>query len=136
MISDWFQIGDKKYDVKIMSITETANTLYSENTGRTISQGSRITLDPLGTFIGHTVTVRKSGNNLADFDELFNFAIKPRRNGVTVKCIHNQTTIEYEAYLSATERNLKYIDDKTKKIYWDEITITMTPMEAQLLPDD
>ena len=47
---EYVKIGGKVWDVLVTEITESFSILYSENTGRTMSQGAGITLDPLGTF--------------------------------------------------------------------------------------
>lgn len=135
-IGNWFQINGKTYEVKVISIVESANILYSNNTGRTMSVGSRMVLDPLGTFIGHNVTVKRDGSNLADYDRLYNELIKPRYDGMMVKVVHDQTTIEYEAYVSAAEREVERIDDLGKKVYWKEMKINIVPMEAWILPNE
>jgi hypothetical protein len=135
-IGNWFQINGKTYDVKVISIVESANVLYSDKTGRTMSVGARMVLDPLGTFIGHNVTVMRDGSNLADYDRLYNELIKPRYDGMMVKVVHDQTTIEYEAYVSAAEREVERIDDLGKKVYWKEMKINIVPMEAWILPNE
>lgn len=135
-IGNWFQINGKTYDVKVISIVESANILYSDKTGRTMSVGARMVLDPIGTFIGHNVTVMRDSSNLADYDRLYNELIKPRYDGMIVKIVHNQTTIEYDAYVSAAEREVERIDDIGKKVYWKEMKINIVPMEAWILPDE
>ena len=57
---DYVKIDGTAYDVLVINIEESFNILYSENTGRTISTGAKMTLDPLGTFIGHNVTFKRS----------------------------------------------------------------------------
>lgn len=131
---DWLQIGGRPYDVSVLSIKESANILYSDKTGRTMSVGARMTLDPLGTFIGHKITVKRKGNNVTEYDKLYNEIIKPRFNGIKVKAVHDQTTIEYDAYVSTAEREVQRIDDVGEVVYWKEMDINIVPMEAQILP--
>lgn len=135
MIKNWLEIGNKHYDVIVTKISENANILYSDNTGRTMSRGARITLDPLGTFFGHKITVRRHGSNYADYDKLFNDIVKPRYDGIRVKAVHDQTTIEYDAYISTAERELKNIDKDKGVVCWREMEINIVPMEAQVLPE-
>lgn len=134
MIGDWLQIDGKTYDVSVLSIRESANILYSKNTGRTISIGARMVLDPLGTFIGHKITVTRKSANVRDYDRLYTDIIRPRYDGMRVKVVHNQTTIDYDAYVSAAEREVERIDDVGKVVYWKEMDINIVPMEAQVLP--
>ena len=135
MMGDWLQIGGKTYDVSVLSIKESANILYSQNTGRTMSIGARMTLDPLGTFIGHRITVKRKPEKIKEYDRLFNDVIKPRYDGIRIKAVHDQTTIEYDAYISGAEREVQKIDDMGKVVYWKEMEINIVPMEAQVLPE-
>lgn len=134
MIENWFEIDGRAYDVIVTEIIENAEVLYSENTGRTMSQGARMTLDPLGTFYNHKVKVKRHGENTAEYDRLFDYVTRPRYDGMHIKIVHNQDTIEYDAYVSAVERTLSKIDEKSGKVYWKEMTLNIVAMEAQVLP--
>jgi hypothetical protein len=125
---NYFSINGKSYDVSVIELSENFNILYSENTGRTIA--ARMVLDPLGTFLGHKVTVKRKNGSEDDFDALFNEISQPRAEGVWITAVHDQSTISYEAYISNGERRLKSINPKTNKVYWDTITINIIPMEA------
>lgn len=131
---DWVKIGGISYDVIVTAIEENFNILYSENTGRTMSQGARMTLDPLGTFFGHKITFKRRQGNEVAFDRLFDYVSTPRYDGIPVEIVHNQTTIKYDAYISQGSRAIKRIDPKTKKVYWDSFQLNIVPMEAQVLP--
>lgn len=131
---DYVKIGGRAYDVLVVELSENFNILYSENTGRTISTGARMTLDPLGTFFGHKITFARKNGKEAEYDRLFDFVSLPRYDGIPVEIVHNQTTISYDAYISQGERALKRIDEKTGKVYWDKFSVNVVPMEAQILP--
>lgn len=132
---EWVRIGGQSYDVIVTAIEENFNILYSENTGRTISKGARMVLDPLGTFYGHKVTFRRKRGHEEEFDDLFNYVSSPNHyDGIPVEIVHNQTTLSYDAYISQGSRSLKRIDENTNKIYWDEFTVNIVPMEAQVTP--
>ena len=133
-IEGWLQIDGQFWDVVVVSIKESGNILYSDNTGRTSSVGARMTLDPLGTFIGHTIVVKRRGDNVKAYDQLCEYIRKPRYNGVKVKAVDGQTTIEYDAYLSSYERAVDRIDNEKKVVRWKEMSINLIPMEAQILP--
>lgn len=132
---EYVKIGNKNYDVIVTKLSENFNILYSENTGRTMSKGARMTLDPLGTFFGHKVTFRRKHGKETEYDSLFDFVSVPRYGGIPVEIAHNQTTIKYDAYISTGERALKRIDPQSNKVYWDEFSLNIVPMEAQVLPE-
>jgi hypothetical protein len=131
---DICKIGGKEYAVVVTEIEENFNILYSSNTGRTLAEGAPMVLDPIGTYIGHKVTVKCKRGYEEEYDELFNYVMQPRYDGIAVKMVHNQTDIEYDAYISNGIRNIKSIDLKADKVYWGELQINIVPMKAQVLP--
>lgn len=131
---DYFKIGDKSYDVLVISIEESFNILYSENTGRTMSPTARMILDPIGTFYGHRVTVRKRKGFEKEYDELYDYISTPRVDGIPVEIAHNQETIAYDAYVSNGARAVRTIDVKSGVTHWGDLTINIIPMEAQVIP--
>lgn len=128
-------IGGRKYDVIVTAIEESFSILYTENTGRTLAIGARMTLDPLGTFFSHKVTFKRSKENYEEFDRLYDYLSKPRYDGIPIEIAHNQTTIKYDAYVSQGGRALVRIAEKLKKIMWGEFEVNFVPMEAQVLPE-
>ena len=131
---DFFKIDGKSYKVLVTAIEESFNILYSENTGRTMSQGARMVLDPLGVFFGHKVTVKRRQGHEAEFDALYDYVSIPRYNGVSVEIVHNQTTLKYDAYISNGTRQLRHIT-KEDVVKWGELQLNIVPMEAQILPE-
>lgn len=132
---DYVKIGGKVWDVLVTEISESFSILYSENTGRTMSQGASMTLDPLGTFFNHKITFARKQGFEKTYDDLFDFVSIPRYDGIDVDIVHNQTTLAYKAYISQGERALKRIDMKTGKVYWDKFSLNIVPMSAQVLPE-
>ena len=132
---DYVKIGGRAWDVLVTKISENFSILYSSNTGRTMSKGAKMTLDPLGTFYEHEVTVKRRQGYEQEFDELWDFVSIPRYDGVEVDIVHNQQTIAYAAYISKGSRDLKRIDKKTGKVYWDELKLNIIPLEAQVVPE-
>lgn len=130
---EYCKINGRSYDVLVTAIEESFSVLYSENTGRTISGGARMTLDPIGTFISHKVTFKRSKENFSEFDALFDFLARPRDDGFFVEIVHNQTVLRYEAYVSSGARAIKKISNNMA--FWGELSVTFTPMEAQVLPE-
>lgn len=134
MLADWLMIDGIMFDVKVTSIKEKGEVLYSDKTGRTIDIGAPMVLDPLGTFYNYTITVKRNGSNVGDYDELFTYLTMPRYSGMMIKAVHNQSTISFYAYVSNAERELYRIDDKNNIVYWKEMTINIVSMKAQVLP--
>ena len=131
---EYFKIDGRNYDVLVIGIEESFNILYSENTGRTMSQAARMTLDPLGTFFGHKVVVKRKQGYEAEFDALYDYVSQPRYDGISVEIVHDQTTIKYDAYISNGARHLSKIT-KDGAIHWGELQLNIVPMEAQVLPE-
>ena len=106
----YVKIGNREWSVMVTKIIESFNILYSGNTGRTLSVGARMVLDPLGTFYGHKITFKRLKGFEDDFDRLFDYVSKPRFDGIPVEIVHNQTTIAYDAYISTGEREVERIN--------------------------
>lgn len=132
---DIVKIDGKQYNVLVMELSENFNILYSQNTGRTMSTGARMTLDPLGTFYGHTVTFGRRKGYEAEYDALFDDISRPRYDGIAVEIVHGQSTLAYDAYISNGQRAVKRIDPNTGKVYWDRMSVNIIPMEAQVIPE-
>lgn len=132
---DYVKIGGKVWKVIVLDVSESFSILYSENTGRTMSLGAGMTLDPLGTFFNHTVTFARKPNEVDEFDKLYDFLSIPRYDGIDVDIVHNQETLKYKAYVSQGERKLTKIDLTTDTVYWDTFTAEFIAMEAQVLPE-
>jgi hypothetical protein len=133
---DYFKIDGKPYDVLVTELEENFTILYSENTGRTLGEGATMVLDPIGTFYGHKVTVKRKRGYESVFDELFDYISKPRYVGMAFDIVHNQSTIHYNGYISNGARKLIKIDESTGKVYWDAISLKIVPMEAYITPEE
>lgn len=134
---EYLKINNQEWDVRILSIKETANILDTSNAGRVIEKGA-MTLDRIGTFYGHTVMFGRNKSNgkmgRDDFDNLFGFLTYPWNKGIDVEMVHNQTTIAYKAYCTVSERNIAYIDEKNHIVNWENFSCNFIPMEAQVTP--
>lgn len=132
---DYCKIGGRNYDVIVKSIEESFTILYTENTGRTLSEGARMALDPIGTFFSHKVTFKRSKDNYEEFDRLYDFLSKPRYDGFPIEIVHNQETIKYDAYVSQGTRALQKIAKDFLKVFWGELSVNFIAMEAQVVPE-
>lgn len=131
---DYVKIGGKAYDVIVTNIERNFEILQSSNAGATLAPGARETLDPLGTRIGHKITFKRKPGYEKEFDELWDFVIQPRFDGVWVDIVYNQDTLNYEAKFTSGNQQLKKIDPVTKKVYWGELVLNIVPIEAQVKP--
>ena len=131
---DYVKIGGKSYDVIVTDIERNFEILQSSNAGATLAPGARETLDPLGTRIGHRVTFKRKSGHEKEFDDLWDFVIQPRFDGVWVDIVYNQDTLNYEARFVSGNQKLKKIDPVTKKVYWGELVLDIVPLEAQVKP--
>ena len=128
------KINGKEYNVIISDIEENFSILHSSDAGRTLDIGAPMVLTPIGTFIGHTVTVARKPGYEKDFDDLFNFLMQPRYDGINVEMVHNQESINYSAYVSSGKRKIERIDLNENKVYWGEMQINIVPIKAQVIP--
>ena len=128
------KIGGKVWDVIVTEISESFEVLHSSNTGRTLAVGAEMTLDPLGTFFTHKVTIAKKKGREKEFDALWDYISTPRFSGVDVEMVHNQTSIKYKAYISKGDRKIKRIDLEADKVYWEPVTLNIVPIKAQVIP--
>lgn len=127
---NYCNINGKAYDVHVVELTESFNKLYTENTKRTLANG-RMFLDPIGSFVSHTVTFAPM-DNPEEFDALWDFLMYPHNDGFQVDIADGQSTIRYEAYVSTGSRKLTHIVNGV--LIWDAMQITFTPMEPQVMP--
>ena len=129
---EYVVIDGVPYDVIVKSVVEKFDIMHSDNAGRTTGVGLKMSLDPLGTFIGHKVTFARKNGQETVYDSLFNKLLAPRFEGLSISVPHDQGVISYDAYVSTGERAVQRIDKKSGKTYWGEFTVQFTPMEAQV----
>lgn len=136
---NYFRVNGKKYEVSVTSIEENFNILYSENTGRSIADGAPMVLDPLGTFFGHKITIKRKNGYEKEFDELYELVSKPIRvevdeDALLIEAAHLQNSIAYRAYVSNGARSVERIDEKNDTVYWGEFSLNIVPIRAQVTP--
>jgi hypothetical protein len=134
---NYFKVDGKSYNVVVTSLEESFEILYTENSGRTLASGAPMTLDPIGTFFGHKVTIKRKAGFETEYDELYLLLAQPRKVAKTEDALlfevaHLQDAIAYYAYVSKGNRALNKIDEKTGKVYWGELSLNIVPIEAQV----
>jgi hypothetical protein len=136
---NYFKINGKNYNVIVTSLEESFEILYTENSGRTLADGAPMTLDPIGTFFGHKVSLRKKNGFEKEFDDLYKLVSEPLRveneeDGLLFEVAHLQDSIAYRAYVSKGARPIQRIDENLGKVYWGELSLNIVPIKAQVLP--
>lgn len=132
---NFFEVDGKSYDVIVTNIQRSAKIMQSENAGVTIGSGAEEILDPIGTFVSYSVTVKRRKGHEKEFDELWDILTRPIYDGVFVNIVYNQSTIKFKAKFSVDAQNIERIDKKTGKVYWGEMNINIVPIKAQVLPE-
>lgn len=138
---NYFMIDGTAYNVTVTGLTETFNVLNYDTSGRTLEEAAPMVIDPIGTFIGHQITVKRKGDDVDSFDALYKQILKPIRvekpeDAPLFEVAHCQETIAYHAYVSTGSRPIQRIDEANGKSYWGELTLNITPIKAQVLPDE
>lgn len=134
MIEKLVQIGGKYWNVRILSISESFEIKQSDNTGNTIDLGAPTVLDPLGTWYSHRVRFGRKSGDVSEFDKLFEFVSQPRYEGVPVRMVHGQKSIEYDAMFETGERKLRLIHEDSGLVEWETFEVLITPVKAQVIP--
>ena len=132
---DYVKIDGKVWNVTIRSIKESFEITSSGNEGYVIKNNA-VSLDRVGTYYVHEVTFEKSGEDDAEYDELYELLSMPRNDGIIVELPHGQSTITYSAYVTAGNRSVRRIFPKENKAKWGEFTVTFYPIEPQVLNDE
>lgn len=133
---NYVRINGISYDVNvaISEYEETFNVLDGENAGRGAKSG-RMIRDIIGTYIGHKVTFFSKGGSVgnAAFDALWDDLLALSvEDSVKLEVADGQKQIAYEAYYTSGSRKLKRVVDGVN--YWDELSVSFVPMEAQIAP--
>lgn len=145
----WFKINGREWNVHVFEPKESFSILYSDKTGRTLAEGAMV-LDPIGTFFNYSLTVGKKRGFEKEFDALWDYISKPRRESIIVSFPRNQEMWEtyndgekiegFYAYVSSGERGIKKIredvDGNLQFVEYDTFTINFIASKAQVLPDD
>lgn len=130
---NYFKMGGVAWDVIVTGISRNFEIKQSDNAGATLAPGAPEVLDPIGTYIGHTVTVKRRRGKEAVFDALWDFVAQPRTEPIEVEVAYDQSTIKYNAKVISGAQDLKRVDPNTGIVYWDALTLTIEPTEAQFV---
>lgn len=121
-------------DVAISSYEESFTVLDGENAGRGTKNG-RMIRDIIGTYIGHKVTFFNKGGieGNAAFDKLWDDLLALSvEDSVRLEAADGNKQIIYEAYYTTGSRKIGRVINGVN--YWDELSVSFVPMEAQITP--
>lgn len=134
---NYVRINGISYDVNvaISDYEEYFAVLDGPNAERSQQIGARMIRDIIGTYIGHKVTFFNKGGTAgnAAFDALWDDLLALSvEDSVLLEAADGQKQIKYEAYYTSGSRKIKHVVDGVN--YWDELSVSFVPMEAQITP--
>ena len=146
----WFKINGIEYKVRVFEPKESFTILYSENTGRTLSVGAPMVLDPLGTFFNYTLTVGAIKGEEDSFESLWDFLSTPKSDALLVVLPRSRKTLwtttdengeeveGFYAYVSTGQRGIKKIiedaNGELKDVIYETFSINFVATKAQVTP--
>lgn len=133
---NYVRINGISYDVNvaISDYEESFTVLDGENAGRGTKSG-RMIRDIIGTYIGHKITFFNKGGTEgnAAFDALWDDLLALSvEDSVKLEAVDGNKQISYEAYYTTGSRKLRQVINGVN--YWDEMSVSFVPMEAQIAP--
>lgn len=146
----WFKINGIEYKVRVFEPKESFTILYSENTGRTLSVGAPMVLDPLGAFFNYTLTVGAIKGEEDSFESLWDFLSTPKSDALLVVLPRSRKTLwtttdengeeveGFYAYVSTGQRGIKKIiedaNGELKDVIYETFSINFVATKAQVTP--
>ena len=147
----WFTIDGREWKVRVFEPEESFTILYSENTGRTLSAGAPMALDPLGTFYNYTMTIGAIQGAEDDFEALWEYLSFPRdeallvnfpksRNGYWQTESEGETVNGFYAYVSKGARKIKRIveerNGELQDVIYEAFSVNFIATKAQVIPNE
>lgn len=118
-------------DVAISAYARNFNVVDGSNAGRTMA--GLMTRDIIGTYVGHTITVFRRGNNYAGLDAFWDYLVAHSvDDSVLLEAADGQTAITYQAYYTGGTQALDYVSGGVN--YWGEISVSFVPIDARVKP--
>ena len=118
-------------DVAISAYARNFNVVDGSNAGRTMS--GLMTRDIIGTYVGHTITVFRRGNNYAGLDAFWDYLVAHSvDDSVLLEAADGQTAISYQAYYTSGTQALDYVSGGVN--YLGEISVSFVPIDARVKP--
>lgn len=116
----------------VTSLKRKFEVLDTQNSGRV--QSLRMYRDIGGTFYNYTLEIDPDKSNRADYDTFYEIVSAPIESHVLI-FPYAQETLEFEAYVTNGEDNLKIREEGGKQVNkWSGLSLNFIAMEPQRRP--
>lgn len=127
-----FTIDGVSLRLWVTSLKRKFEVLDTQNSGRL--QSFRMYRDIGGTFYNYTLEIDPDKSNRADYDTFYEIVSSPAESHIMI-FPYAQKTLEFEAYVTNGEDNLKIRQEGGKQVNkWDGLSLNFIAMEPQRRP--
>ena len=129
----YIKINGREFDadVAIEKYNRNFNVLDGANAGRVMS--GRMVRDIIGSYVGHKITVFRRGNNWQGLDDFWDYLVTHSvDDSVLLEAADGQTTISYQAYYTAGQQDLEFVEGGIN--YWGAVEVNFVPISATVTP--
>ena len=120
-----FVIDGETFDVGISKL-DRKTRIEKEKIGTTLDGKEHY--EVIGTYIDYILTIVCRGNNIKDYDRLYELVSEPTESH-TVELPYNQETLTINATISISNTQVQYDFNRFRK--WSEMKITFSSIEPR-----
>ncbi len=120
-----FVIDGETFDVGISKL-DRKTRIEKEKIGTTLDGKEHYEI--IGTYIDYILTLVCRGNNIKDYDRLYELVSEPTESH-TVELPYNQETLTINATISISNTQVQYDFNRFRK--WSEMKITFSSIEPR-----
>lgn len=126
-----FSIDNKTFPtIKVTSLKRSFQIVDGENAGRS-NRGTMIR-DVIGTYYNYTIELLCLNKSQKEYTELYEILSKPV-DSHTIKVPYNQETIEFKAYITSGDDELKHMSENGN--IWHGLTVNFIAMKPYRRPE-